>query len=335
MKKRTILIQLVIFVIGASVGYTTNGRFNDTKNKKNGADLRLTREGQTSFINPLLACDNSADPLTNSDMKVFKSEVERYLNSRSDRGNVTKVSVYFRELIDGQWFSIGDTEQFIPASLRKVPLMIALLKQGEAEKDLLERKVVLDLSVDENLKQNIKPSHPTLLGSTYTIRDLIFRMIVYSDNNAFFYLTRIVKPVELQKVYSTLRVLDRPQGASDNFMSVQTYESFFRVLYNATYLSRSSSSWALSIMSNSEFKTGIVAGVPPAVEVSHKFGEHSDAPGAPVQLHDCGIVYHPTHPYLICVMSHGPNYEFLSDVIAGVSKTIYGKVDSQSLIKTP
>ena len=184
------------------------------------------------------------------------------------------------------------------------------------------------------MKQNIKPSHPTVLGNSYTIRDLIFRMIVYSDNNAFFYLTRIVHPAELQKVYSKLRVLDKADGTSDNFMSVQTYESFFRVLYNATYLSRSSSSWALSIMSNSEFKTGIVAGVPSSVEVSHKFGEHSDAPQAPVQLHDCGIVYHPMHPYLICVMSHGPNYEYLSDVIAGVSKTIYEKVDIQPRINT-
>jgi hypothetical protein len=141
-------------------------------------------------------------------------------------------------------------------------------------------------------------------------------------------LTRVVNPNELNRVYSNLRILDPPTPVSDQFLSVQTYESVFRVLYNASYLSREASDWALEILADSEFKTGLVAGVPSNVTVSHKFGEHSVENG--VQLHDCGIVYHPRHPYLLCVMSKGTNFDMLDDVIAGVSRVVYSEIDAQS-----
>jgi len=154
-------------------------------------------------------------------------------------------------------------------------------------------------------------------------------MIVYSDNNAFTFLTKIVDPVQLDRVYSSLRLLNPRSMKDDDFLSVQTYESFFRVLYNASYVSRDSSEWALEILSKSEFRSGLVSGVPPSVKVSHKFGEKSDASEGSVQLHDCGIVYYPRHPYLLCVMSKGPNFELLDDVIAEISRIAFTEVDRQ------
>jgi len=207
--------------------------------------------------------------------------------------------------------------------------MIALLKQAEYEAGLLDRLVKFDLANDYNLNQNIKPSKTLVVGNTYTVRDLIYRMIVYSDNNAFTFLTKLVDRAQFEKVYSSLRVQNPRALKDDDYLSVQTYESFFRVLYNASYLSREASDWALEIMSKSEFRTGLVAGVPSNVTVSHKFGEKSDAKDGTVQLHDCGIIYYPQHPYLLCVMSQGPNFEFLDDVIAGISRISFTTVDSQ------
>jgi hypothetical protein len=116
----------------------------------------------------------------------------------------------------------------------------------------------------------------------------------------------------------------------DEFLSVQTYESFFRILYNASYLSRNASNWALDILSKSEFETGLIAGVPQTIKVSHKFGEKSDARDGTVQLHDCGIVYYPNKPYLLCVMTKGPNIQLLDNVIAEISRITFSEVDHQS-----
>ena len=323
------LTLIFIFILGIVFGLALHVAKLKINRETDTAGYVERREGQNKHINPLLACDAAEDVLRDSELVPFKEKIETFLSTRMDKRLTTKVSVYYRELNDGHWFSIGDAEKFTPASLRKVPLMIALLKQAEKEKDLLDRFVTYELSNDYNLNQNIKPSQTLVSGNRYAIRDLIYRMIVYSDNNAFTFLTRVVDPVQFDKVYSNLRLLNPRVIKDDEYLSVQTYESFFRVLFNASYLSREASDWALDILSKSEFRTGLVAGVPPTVTVSHKFGEKSDENESTVQLHDCGIVYYPQHPYLLCVMSKGPNFEFLDDVIAEVSRLTYSEVDSQ------
>ncbi|HEY5973624.1 MAG TPA: serine hydrolase [Geobacteraceae bacterium] len=330
MKWRNLVAPFAALLLGIAIGFVARG---GTKNKVDKKAFVERREGGYKYINPLLECDIADDVLRNQELRPFKDKIEAYLNTRMDKRWASSVSVYFRELNDGLWFSIGDTERFVPASLRKIPLMIALLKQAEKGKGngLLDRMVKFDLSRDYNADQNIKPSQTMVPGRGYAVRDLIYRMIVYSDNNAFTLLTKVVDSAEFDNVYAILRMQNPRATKDDDFLSVQTYASFFRVLYNATYLGREASDWALDILAKSEFKAGIVAGVPPIVTVSHKFGEHSDANAGTVQLHDCGIVYYPRHPYLVCVMSKGPNFEFLDDVIVEVSQRIFAEVDASRL----
>jgi beta-lactamase class A len=326
MKLNKLLIYIFLLIIGAAIGFSIHVVMLKLKRSSKVTGYVEKHEGQIRHINPLLACDIANDVISAPELVPFKSDIEKYLNFGMDKRWTKKVSVYFRELNDGYWFSIGDTEKFTPASLRKVPLMIALLKQAEKDAGLLDRRVKFNLANDYNRNQNIKPSKTLVQGSEYTIGDMIFRMIVYSDNNAFTFLTKLVDPVQFEKVYSCLRLQNPRATHDDEYLSVQTYESFFRVLYNASYLNREASDWALDVLSNSEFRTGLVAGVPPNITVSHKFGEKSDADGT-VQLHDCGIIYYPQHPYLLCVMSQGPNFEVLDDVIAEISRISFTAVD--------
>lgn len=328
-KTRNILIAVSIFVLGAVIGMVVRDTMIKVSKKQDKSGYVEQREGQHNYINPLLACDVADDMISNPELIPFKKKIEQFLNVRRDKYSAIKVGVYYRELNDGYWFSIGDTEKFIPASMRKVPLMIALLKQAETETNLLDRLVRFDLSNDYNLNQNIKPSQTLVFGNRYAIKELIYRMIAYSDNNAFTFLTKIVDPIQLDKAYTTLRVLNPRAVQDDEFLSVQTYESFFRILYNASYLNRDASQWALDVLSKSEFRTGLVSGVPQEVKISHKFGEKSDASSGTVQLHDCGIIYYPRHPYLLCVMSKGPNFELLDDVIANISQITFAEVDRQ------
>lgn len=332
MNPRSLITFTTVFALGIIVGFFTYAIKSGT-NKKNKADYAEKHEGQSGFVNPLLACDVASDVLSDLELPHFKNNINEFIRNRMDKRWATKVGVYFRELNDGYWFSIGDMEQFTPASLRKVPLMIALLKQVEKEAGLLDRMVKFDLANDYNLNQNIRPSQTLIAGNSYTIKDLIYRMIVYSDNNAFTFLTKIVDPVQFDKVYTDLRILNPGTTTDDQYLSIQTYESFFRILYNCSYLDRHASEWALDILSRSEFKTGLVAGVPPNVKVSHKFGEKSDSSKGLVELHDCGIVYYPKHPYLLCIMSQGSNFEYLDDVIANISQITFSAIDAQHQYK--
>ena len=74
----------------------------------------------------------------------------------------------------------------------------------------------------------------------------------------------------------------------------------------------------LDLLSQSTFIQGIVAGVPEGVKVAHKFGEAEgvDKEGKVVThiLNDCGIVYKPESPYILCIMIEGEDYSQMEKV---------------------
>jgi beta-lactamase class A len=331
--RRKVLVPCATLLIGLALGFLAHAALvRQTKTHL----FVERREGGSRYTNPLLDCDIGSDVLSNQELRPFRRKLEAALASRVDKASGTRTSVYFRELNDGLWFSIGETERFVPASLRKLPLMLALLKEAEQGRqgNLLDREVVLALSQDYNANQNVTPSQAVVIGSRYTVRELIRRMIVYSDNNAFAALTRVVDAAELDKVYAKLSMLDPQATREDDFLTVETYASFFRVLYNASYVDKGLSEWALDVLARTEYAAGLVAGVPAGIVVAHKFGEKSDLGAGTVQLHDCGIVYYPEHPYLLCIMSQGRRFEPLDDVIREVSRLTFGEIDAQHSSRT-
>ena len=111
-------------------------------------------------------------------------------------------------------------------------------------------------------------------------------------------------------------------------ISVKQYSIFFRILFNSSFLSRTNSEYALSLLSKTEFGAGLRSGVPENILIAHKFGERTTQDGLN-QLHDCGIVYYPDHPYLLCVMSRGENLHNLIDSIKKTSEFVYKTIQEQ------
>lgn len=330
MDMKRVAAWFALFLLGTAAGFGGKTILDSRRGQHHHKRYIEKRLGRVGLTNPLLGCDAAEDVLRDSDLPMFRNRVEKLLNQDISRLWASRVSVYFRELNDGTWFGIGDMDKFTPASLRKLPLMIAILKQAEKDRGFMERMVLFDLANDYNQSQNIQPREKLTRGKSYSVRELVERMIIFSDNNAFTLLTKVVNPVEFDNTYVTLRMQNPGALDDDQFLSVQTYESFFRALYNASYLTKESSEWALELLSKTDFTAGIPEGVPKGVVVSHKFGEKSDMAAGTVQLHDCGIVYHPNTPYLLCVMSEGRDIQLLDDVIRDVSKFIYSEVDSHT-----
>jgi hypothetical protein len=67
--------------------------------------------------------------------------------------------------------------------------------------------------------------------------------------------------------------------------------------------------------------------------VAHKFGEHtsqlSDGTVVSRELHDCGVIYFPGKPYLLCVMTKGSDFPTLAGVISTISRIAYNYVDDR------
>jgi beta-lactamase class A len=107
-------------------------------------------------------------------------------------------------------------------------------------------------------------------------------------------------------------------------MNIKEYVSLFRVLFNVSYLNKEASEKALELLTRVEFKDGLPAGLPANIVVAHKFGER--IVNGLSQLHDCGIVYYPSHPYLICIMTRGADFTQLSKHIQEISKITYDEM---------
>ena len=272
--------------------------------------ITALREEMTNYrlIDPLLAC-NSREATTGR-YKELDDSLKKVVADIKASGNATDVSVYFQEYPTGRWVGIDQDHRYDPASLLKIVLMIAYLKDDELYPGSLEKSYRFT-PVLQQLNSSIPFATTTLLsvGKEYKAEELIRLMIIDSDNGAKDVLLDNANQTTLEQVYKDLKI---PAPADDGpayTISPKEYSLFFRILYNATYLNRVTSEKAMSILTKAKYSDGIMGGVPASTTVAHKFGEHvnttPDGSVASVELHDCGIVYGPNLPYFLCVMTSG------------------------------
>ena len=104
---------------------------------------------------------------------------------------------------------------------------------------------------------------------------------------------------------------------------------FFRVLYNASYLSSLYSEYSLDLLTKSDFRQGVLQSIPSGTRVAHKFGERFTA-GSDVQLHETAIVYRGSAAFVITIMTEGKNINDLSGVIGALSKICFEQKRAQA-----
>lgn len=314
------LMAVIIFTFGFFMG--KNQPFSPEKEQDQKKEIR---QGGYQFINPLLDCEVYDDQL----FKPLEARIKGRVQSEAIGKNPnTQVSLYFRNLNNGPSFGINENEDFSPASLLKVPLMIAYYKLSEKDPSILNKKIVF-MSPSVQYKQKLQEEHKFTPGKEYSVNELIENMIVYSDNDSLILLFQSIDPNDLKIIYSDLGITMPDIYDPNNQMTVKNYASFFRILYNASYLNKENSEKALDLLSRVEFKEGVSKGVDSAIKIAHKFGEREslNKQGKVIrQLHDCGIVYYVPYPYLICVMTRGDDFKDLSSIIGNVSKIVFEEV---------
>lgn len=283
------------------------------------------REGVGVFTNPLLECD-VAQGIVDAPKLRFERELKSKVSEILARPTISEVAVYFRDLNNGPSFGINQDKEFFPASLLKTPLMMAFLKHAESNPGFLQQKVVYHAYTgDTGIYQTIRPEVALVPGQSYTVEQLLEHLIEYSDNDALLALYPLLPAKEYQELFERLGVTGVDLDDAQTTLSVVEYSTFFRVLYNASFLSQEMSEKALAMLNASSYVRGLRAGVPQQVPVAHKFGERDLGDGY-YQLHDCGIVYEPQKQYLLCIMTRGTNQNELADTIKEISAFTYERV---------
>lgn len=318
--KRILLISFpIVFIFGIFVGFLGGNSAKACKQKY-------------SYLNKDFRCE-AKHAIDKSNPIGLRGKLNSFIEEETKVGRVNTVSLYFRDLHEGPTLGVNEGELFAPASLLKIPTALTFFKLAEETMpDILTRKLSFKGS-EEHLQQFFQPTQTIQPGTVYSVEELIFNSLVYSDNRSNEVLKASLGSIEQSNslILQTYRELGliAPKDLAESSISIRAYASIFRMLYNISYLSADHSERILSMLAQSTFDQGIVAGVPQNTKVANKFGERFI--GEEKQLHDCGIIYFPQNPYLLCVMTRGKDFNELAGVISALSKMVYEEVDSRKI----
>lgn len=317
------IVVLIALCGGIYIGSHTKFFHGLTKSK----DTDIREDVQSgSLTSPLLECTELSSEVSDEILYKLKKALQKQIDTAEAAHQITTASIYFRDLSNGPWLGINESEEFFPASLLKIPLAMSFFMRAEDEPSIFTKQLTVATSTrDERIAQPFEPKDELEVGKQYTVRDLIDVMLKESSNEAATMLADVAGREQIRDVYLNLG-LKEPTFGADYKIDAHHYASFFRVLYNASYLDRNDSETVLHVLTQTSFDKGIVAGVPSGVTVSHKFGTRDLTEEGKVQLHDCGIVYAAYKPYILCVMTQGTDYAKLADFVQSISSTTYKHV---------
>ncbi len=284
----------------------------------------LVRLNGYQFIRPVLFKQDECEA---QNLMPVKAEIATMISSYEKSGIVSNASVYLRQLSQGDFMLIGEEQKYNPGSLLKVPELITFMKMREKDPGLLDKKIAYTSPLVLP-KQAYYLSKSIEVGKSYTIRELLYYMIAYSDNNATMLLNQRMDLNVFKKIFTDLGMQDPDMTKNDIPISVRQYSLFMRVLYNASYLSIDDSEYCTELLSHSDFDKGLINGLPKTVKVAHKFGEAND--GVDAHFSESGIVYLNNTPYLLTVMTKGKNNTLLPGVISDISKKVYELMNQHS-----
>lgn len=190
------------------------------------------------------------------------------------------------------------------ASTIKVPVMVEVFRQLELGHFDLTRRMTL-LGSDKDNGSGDLCDEPS--GGTYSVADLLARMIDVSDNTATNMLIRLVGRSNINSTMLNLGLehthltSDVRTGSYAVRQSLRTSPDdmvhLLSLMAKRQLVDDWSSNEMISILEEDQINTLLPAALPDDVPVAHKTGSFFDT------LNDVGIVYADDAPYVIAVMT--------------------------------
>jgi beta-lactamase class A len=211
------------------------------------------------------------------------------------------------------------------ASTIKIPVMVEVFQQLQEGRFTLDRRVTL-LPGDKDWGSGELCDAPA--GSTYSVSELLEKMIDISDNTATNMLIRIVGRSSINASMRRLG-LKRTHLAGDIRTDGWTIRRTLRtspydlvrllaLMARRKLVNEWSSNEMISILEDDQFNTLLPEPLPEDITIAHKTGSLFDT------LNDAGIVYADDAPYVIAVMTTGlPSQDVGREFIHSLSRLVY------------
>ncbi|MDO8642441.1 MAG: serine hydrolase [Candidatus Woesearchaeota archaeon] len=312
-KKRVIMIGIILLLILITTNLFLLLKQMQTNN------IPTPDRAPYRYINHLTATpvDSGNQPLR---LRLHYYGLKEKLTSDIEpKNNISQVGIFVQDLRTGAWMGINERDAFIPASLLKMPIMIGFLKKVDREQIRLNDTIsLISADVDKNSGELYKKP----VGTEFTSIEFLKEMILASDNTAKNAVLRQLSDADLNSVFAHVGMPQIENRNTTVYVTPRGYSRFFKALYFSSYLSPKSSELALDVTTDTQREDLLSAGIPVEVQVAHKFGVSDYG------LHDCGVVYYPNNPYIICVMTRDIPFREAKNLITLVSKDVFEYVDA-------
>ncbi len=239
------------------------------------------------------------------------------------QGKQGDFAVYIEDLTSGEKYDYNGAKVFPAASLYKLVLMAAVLKEVEGGR----------IKLDDTLSSN-KAHLTQVLGGedfgyedapdpiSYSVDEALSRVGRISDNFAAIMLTEKLRQLPddglLYKMAKDLGMDQTDFSADPINTTALDVGHYFGLLYQGKVVSPSISEKIVGYLGLSKINDRIPAGVPDNVRVVHKTGELAHV------RHDAGIVYLEGRPYILVMLSQNIPYEDDGiDNLVQISKDVY------------
>jgi beta-lactamase class A len=211
------------------------------------------------------------------------------------------------------------------ASTIKLPVMVEVFAQLEAGRFDLQRRVTLEAG-DKDYGSGVLCDAPA--GSTYSVSELLEKMIDISDNTATNMLIRLVGRRDINRQMAELG-LDRTHLAgdvrTDGWAIRQTLRTspadlvrLLSLMARRELVDEWSSNEMIDILESDQINTLLPEPLPTDVAIAHKTGSFYDT------LNDAGIVFASDAPYVIAVMTTQlPSQDLGRSFIHAISRITY------------
>lgn len=269
---------------------------------------------------PLLAkrllIEDPNDPIIN--FSPLRKSLNNYYESLGVAG-----SIYFEYLPTGTSIRVNGNQQFRAASLVKLPVAMELYRAAELGKLDINQTVALK---EEWLDEGFGTLYQKGAGYELSLREAAQIMLIESDNTALRTIIAATDQVlDLENRALGALDIEFTQGEDDGInIGTRSYSSFLKCLYFACYNTREHSQEMLDLLTQTEFKGRIVAGIPDTnVKVAHKIGVFN------IQVQgDCGIVYLEKRNYILCAMLVADEDPSTDRHFAEISRMVYDFVEN-------
>jgi beta-lactamase class A len=252
----------------------------------------------------------ASSKLGDVEQETMKRIIEQFKEETKNLSGV--YGLYVVDLSNGYSFGINQDENFIAASLVKLPVMAGIYIRAEDKILNLDSKYTLKASdkIGGSGSLYAKPA-----GYQITYRNLVDLMGKQSDNTAYNICKVALGNDQIKNVMAKIGMLNT--SLQENQTTPKDVGTFFEELYRGNILNKENKDELLADMTNTIYEQWLAAGIPNDVKIAHKFGREIHV------INDAGIVFAAERPYVVVIMSKGVIEREADEVFPKLSKIVY------------